>query len=336
MFNAFLVHEREDEFVGSWEQVSMPSLSANEVLIRVIYSSLNYKDALSASGNKGVTRHYPHVPGIDAAGIVVQSRSNEWPVGSNVIVTGFDLGMNTWGGFGQYIRVPSAWVLRLPSGATLRMAMCMGTAGLTAAISINKLIQAGIVPESGPVAVSGATGGVGSIALAILAKLGYQTTAISGKTDTDFLTKELGATQVVERNEFIRIHEGKAISKTEFSAAIDTVGGTVLSGLLKATQYGGSVTCCGMVNSSELHTSIFPFILRGINLFGVDSVSIPMNLRRDLWDKLLTEWYPVNMDHLVSEITSDELSNNLHQLLSGQAKGRFILKHEAGSSVDQS
>ncbi len=275
-----------------------------------------------------------HVPGIDAAGTIVQSRSNEWPVGSNVIVTGFDLGMNTWGGFSQYIRVPSAWVLRLPPGATLRMAMCMGTAGLTAAISIHKLMQAGIVPESGPVAVSGATGGVGSIAMAILAKLGYQTTAISGKVDTDFLTKELGATQVVKRNEFIGMHENKAISKTEFSAAIDTVGGNVLSGLLKVIQYGGSVTCCGMVNSSELHTSIFPFILRGINLLGVDSVSIPMSLRHQLWHKLLTEWYPVNMDQLVSEITSDELSNKLQQLLSGQAKGRFILKHEIGPIID--
>lgn len=299
------------------------------MLIKVEYSSINYKDALSSSGNKGVTKQYPHIPGIDAAGTVIESVSDKFPVGSKVLVTGYDLGMNTWGGFGEYISIPQSWAVPLPEGLSSKEAMCFGTAGLTAALSVNYLIENGILPEKGKIAVSGATGGVGSIAVSILAKLGYEVTAISGKNEDNFLTETLGAKEVVNRNEFIENYDKKPMARPLFAGSIDTVGGEILSGMLKASQYEGAVTCCGMVASVDLRTSIFPFILRGVRLIGVDSVEISLAKKEKIWRKLAKEWKPLNLEKIVKEISLDELPETLDNILNGKAKGRFILKHRA-------
>ena len=324
-FKALMVREIEGEFSTSVELVSIDDLPKNEVLIKVSYSSVNYKDALSASGNKGVTRKFPHIPGIDAVGKVVSSTSEKFSIGEDVLVTGYDLGMNTWGGFGEFISVPASWVVKLPENLSPLEAMSYGTAGLTAGLSVYNLVQNGILPESGKVAVSGATGGVGSLSIAILSKLKYETVAISGKTEDVFLKEGLGASQCISREEFVERHDAKAMSAAEFSGGIDTVGGTILSGILKSVKYGGTVTCCGNVSSAQLSTSIFPFILRGIKLIGIDSVEQPVGFKEAIWNLLADEWKPSNLKGLVSEIKLEQLPETLKLISEGKAKGRFVV-----------
>ncbi len=326
-FDALWITERNGSYEKKIKQSSISELPAGDLLIRVKYSSVNYKDALSASGNKGVTKKFPHVPGIDAAGVVVQSNNDAFAEGDEVIVTGFDLGMNTWGGFGEYIRVPADWVTPLPKGLSLQEAMAYGTAGLTAGLSVLEVVDSEISPEAGPVIVSGATGGVGSIAVLLLNQLGYKVVVISGKKDDDFLLGTLGASEVVSREAFIEKHDAKPIAKPVFAAGIDTVSGLILSGMLKATQYGGVVTCCGMVASPELQTSIFPFILRGVKLAGIDSVQAPMPLRQKVWQLLAADWKPENLQQIVTEINLQALPGVLETILHGNAKGRYVLKH---------
>jgi acrylyl-CoA reductase (NADPH) len=326
-FNALLISESDGQFIMEIKELSTDQLPDSDLLIRVKYSSVNYKDALSASGNKGVTRRFPHVPGVDAAGTVVQSKSSAFTEGDEVLVTGFDLGMNTWGGFGEYISVPAAWALKLPLGLTMHQAMAYGTAGLTAALSVHQLVKGGVTPASGQVAVSGASGGVGSIATAILAKLGFSVAAISGKSDDVFLLNTLGAKQIINRNEFIATYNSKPLSRPAFAAGVDTTGGDILSGMLKATQYGGVVTCCGMVAGTDLHTTIFPFILRGVHLAGIDSVMAPMKQRQLMWQLQATDWKPDNLNQLSQDIGLNELPDKLDEILKGKAKGRYVLVH---------
>jgi acrylyl-CoA reductase (NADPH) len=328
LFNALLITEEDGSYKKEVKQLSTNELPDNDLLIKVSYSSVNYKDALSASGNKGVTHKYPHVPGVDAAGTVVRSASEAFAVGDQVLVTGFDLGMNTWGGFGQYISVPAGWVVALPDGLSSLEAMAFGTAGLTAALSIHRIISTGITPQKGEVVVSGATGGVGSIATAILAKLGFDVAVVSGKKDDKYLIDTLGAKRVVSREEFAKIYNNKPLVTPAFAAGVDTVGGPILSGMLKATQYGGMVTCCGMVASADLDTSIFPFILRGVTLAGIDSVMAPMNLRHEVWQLLAHQWKPHNLSSLIHEINLNQLAGKLEDVLDGKTKGRYVLTHE--------
>ncbi|WP_159467055.1 YhdH/YhfP family quinone oxidoreductase [Dyadobacter sp. 3J3] len=327
-FKALYVSQEEGGFKKEIKELSIGDLPGNDVLIKVSYSSLNYKDALSASGNKGVTRKFPHVPGIDAAGIVVKSDSSDFKEGDLVLVTGFDLGMNTWGGFGQYISVPVSWVVALPAGLSLRESMYFGTAGLTAGLSVEKIISAGITPDQGAIIVSGATGGVGSMATAIMSKLGFDVAAISGKNEDGFLTSTLGAKQILNRDTFIEKYNSKHLSYSDFAAGIDNVGGPTLSGILKSVKQYGIVTCCGNVSSAELNTSIFPFILRGVTLTGIDSAQAPMPLRKKVWQSLATQWKPLHLDQMIQEIGLDELSEKLEALLHGKARGRYVLKHE--------
>lgn len=244
-------------------------LPAGDVLIRVQYSSLNYKDALSASGNRGVTRKYPHTPGIDAAGVVAESSVAEFAAGDEVIVTGYDLGMNTAGGFGQYIRVPAAWVIKRPQGLSLREAMILGTAGLTAALCVEKLERSGLRPDHGSVLVTGASGGVGSIAVELLAKLGYTVAAATGKLEQAEFLNRLGAKQILDR---ATVADGvdKPLLKEQWAGAVDTVGGDILFNVVKSLQYGGSVACCGLTAGAGFKASVLPFILRGVNLLGVE------------------------------------------------------------------
>lgn len=326
-FNALFVSQHESGFTREIKTITTDDLPENDLLIKVRYSSLNYKDALSASGNKGVTRKFPHVPGIDASGIVVACKSGRFQAGDAVIVTGFDLGMNTWGGFGQYICVPSAWGISLPTDLSLRDAMAFGTAGLTAGLSVDKIVSAGIKPADGPVVISGATGGVGSMATAIMSKLGFEVIAVSGKKEDDFLTSVLGAKHILGREEFLEKYNGKPLSPADFMAGIDNVGGATLSGILKSVKQNGIVTCCGNVSSADLNTSIFPFILRGVTLAGIDSAQATISWRTQVWQALASAWRPAHLEQMTQEITLQELPEKLDALLQGKARGRYVLKH---------
>lgn len=300
------------------------SLPAGEVLIRVRYSSLNYKDALSATGNKGVTRRYPHTPGIDVAGVVEQSAVSEFVAGDEVIVTGYDLGMNTSGGFAQYVRVPAAWLLKRPKGLSLRESMALGTAGLTAALCVEKLEQAGLTPSAGPVLVTGATGGVGSIAVALLASRGYEVVACSGKADAMEWLKSLGAREVIAREQ---LQEGseKPLLKEQWGGAVDTVGGDILFNVVKSLRYGASVACCGLTAGTGFKASVLPFILRGVNLLGVDSVELPLVVKASMWDKLSLQW-KLDLTPLVEEIGLEQLPAAIARILAGQVRGRVLVR----------
>jgi len=322
-YKAFVVEEIDGKFKSSIKSVQTDDLPDGDVLICVHYSSLNYKDALSATGNKGVTKKYPHTPGIDAAGEVVHSENENFKVGDKVIVTGNDLGMNTSGGFGQYIRVPAEWVVNLPDGLSLKEAMIIGTAGFTAGVSLTRLTEL-VKPADGKILVSGATGGVGSVAVSLLNKLGYQTMAISGKeTEYPFL-KNIGAVDVLPRSEF-EVVDKKPILSAKFAGAIDTVGGPILENIIKSLQPLGAVTTCGSVSSTQLNLTVFPFILRGISLIGVSSQNYPMHLRKALWIKLSNEWKPENLLELYTEISILEIENAVNQILQGKLKGRTII-----------
>ena len=285
-FTAMVVSETEtDKFQRELQEKTIDDLPKGEVLVRVKYSSLNYKDALSASGNRGVTRRYPHTPGIDAAGIVEASSNENFTPGDAVIVSCYDLGMNTPGGFGQYIRVPAKWVMPLPEGITLRESMIYGTAGFTAAQCVYRLSQHPVNPEQGNILVTGATGGVGSMAVAMLAKDGYQVVAATGKIEEEAFLLELGAKEILARPKAIDTSE-RMILKGKWAGVIDTVGGPMLATAIKSTRYGGAVTCCGNAASPDLPLNVYPFILRGISLIGIDSASCAMEVRIPIWQKL--------------------------------------------------
>ena len=324
-FKAMVVSETAGtQFIREVKQKSLSQLPANEVLIEVKYSSLNYKDALSATGNKGVTRNYPHTPGIDAAGTVVESSHAAFEEKDEVLVTGFDLGMNTSGGFGRYIRVPAAWVLRLPGNLTLRESMAYGTAGFTAALCVLKLQAHGVKKDSGEVLVTGATGGVGSIAVGILAKAGFHVVAATGKTgEKDFLTR-LGAEQVISRAE-ANDNSGRPMLKSRWAAVVDTVGGNMLATAIKSTKYDGCIACCGNAMSADLAMSVFPFILRGVSLLGVNSVEMPIGDRLLAWQKLAEDWKLDLSSDLVSECSLEELSPKISQILKGSIRGRVVI-----------
>ncbi|MFE7376855.1 YhdH/YhfP family quinone oxidoreductase [Bacillus cereus] len=325
-FRAIVVNETESkQFVRNVVEREVSSLPEGDVLIQVHYSSLNYKDALSATGNKGVTRTYPHTPGIDAAGEVVSSEDDSFKIGDQVIVTGYDLGMNTSGGFGEYIRVPSSWIVPLPEGMSLKESMMYGTAGFTAALSVYKLIGAGIKPSMGDVLVTGATGGVGSVAVTILSKLGFNVVGATGKIEEEDMLLRLGAKKVIHRAE-LSDESGRPMLKGIYAGVIDTVGGNMLETALKSVKYGGCVTTCGNVAGQELHTTIYPFILRGISLLGIDSVQCPVDVRRDVWMLLASEWENKELLSYIEECTLEELDEKFALILQGKLKGRTVVK----------
>lgn len=322
-----VVEESAAQFKAAVVERSIEDLPAGDILIKVSFSSLNYKDALSASGNKGVTRQFPHTPGIDAAGTVVKSNVKSLQQGDEVIAIGYDLGMNTAGGFGQYIRVPAGWVVKLPPDMTLREAMIIGTAGFTAALCVEKLITNGVMPESGSVLVTGATGGVGIIAVALLHKLGYRVCASTGKPDSHELLHSLGADEIVDRA-VLGNENPKPLLSEQWAGAVDVVGGETLANVIKSIRYGGSVACCGLVQSPAFKATVLPFILRGVNLLGVDSVQLPLPVKAALWQKLASDWKLSNLETLCHEIGFDELESSLRQVLAGGAIGRYVLNLE--------
>jgi acrylyl-CoA reductase (NADPH) len=325
-FKALVVTETPDnQFVRSMEQKKVDDLPEGDVTVQVLYSSLNYKDVLSATGNRGVTRNYPHTPGIDAAGIVAASTHENFKLGDKVIVTSYDLGMNTAGGFGQYIRVPAEWVVPLPAGLSTKEAMVYGTAGFTAALSVWQLIENSVMPDDGDVLVSGATGGVGGIAVSILSKLGYTVTAVNGVVDETGYLNEIGAKAVISIDEASDT-SGRPLLKSKWAGGIDTVGGDILATTIKSTKYGATVTCCGNVASPDLPLNVFPFILRGVKLIGIDSQNCPMPIRQKIWQKIASEWKIDWLQTLTTEASFNELENKIDLMLRGKHLGRTIIK----------
>ena len=303
---------------------TISDLPEGEVLVRVRYSSLNFKDGLSCIGNPGVTRNYPHTPGVDASGEVVESSDSRFKVGDSVIVTGYDLGMNTSGGFGQYIRVPADWVVPLPEELSFKDAMIYGTAGYTAALSAHALQKHGVTPEQGEIAVTGSTGGVGSVAVALLAHLGYNVVASTGKKDETEFLQDLGAAEIIGRED-VNDESKKPLLRERWAGAVDTVGGTTLASLLKATKRGGAVAATGLVASSDLPTTVFPFILRGVSLLGIDSGFTPTNLRREIWSKLAGVWKFPQLEQLTIDCTLETLDPEIDKILAGGQRGRVVV-----------
>lgn len=325
-FKALKISENlEKHYSKQIIQRQISELPAGEVLVRVHYSALNYKDALSSVGNKGVTRNYPHTPGIDAAGVVEASESSDFKVGDEVIVTSYDLGMNTSGGLSEYIRVPAHWVVPMPTNLSMRESMINGTAGFTAAMCINSLINNGLSIDKGKVLVTGSTGGVGILAVAMLKKLGFEITAVTGKSEAHEFLSKVGASEIVSR-ESLDDKSGRPMLKSVYAGVVDTVGGNILATALKSLNYGGAAAICGLVASADLPTSVLPFILRGNSLFGIDSAEYPMSLRKQIWQKLATDYKPLNLELLVTEITLEEVPEKLDLMLKGGAMGKYLVR----------
>jgi len=307
------------------QERAVDDLPENDLLVRVHWSSLNYKDALSATGNKGVTRRYPHTPGVDAAGVVVESRVDEFRPGDEVIVTSYDLGMNTPGGWAEFVRVPAGWAVPLPAGLSLRESMIYGTAGLTAGLALTRMEENGLTPEQGEVLVTGATGGLGSMAVGILARAGYHVVAATGKMDEEDMLRGLGAAQVIHRDE-VRDEGNRPLLSGRWAAAVDTVGGAYLAGILKAVKYGGAVASCGLVASPELPTTVYPFILRAVSLLGIDSQSAPMDVRRRVWHKLAGPWRLEGLESVAHERRLEDLEPEIERILRGEQRGRVVVR----------
>ncbi|MEA3545761.1 MAG: YhdH/YhfP family quinone oxidoreductase [Thermodesulfobacteriota bacterium] len=324
-FKALLVEQPEKKvFTRSVVTRSIDDLPEGELVVKVHYSSLNFKDALSSVGNPGVTRNFPHTPGIDAAGEVVSCTDGSFQPGDQVIVTSYDLGMETDGGFGQMIRVPSKWALKLPPGLSLKESMMLGTAGLTAALSVQELVENGVTPERGSVLVTGATGGVGSLAVAILTKIGFKVTAVTGKLEEAAYLESLGAESVIDRETLLKGNE-RPMLKPAWAGVVDCVGGDMLAAAIKSAQNDGVVTCCGLVASIDLNINVFPFILRGVRLIGIDSAECPMERRTRVWSRLANEWKLDDLTGMVDEITLDGLEEKVQLMLKGGLKRRALV-----------
>lgn len=328
-FRCYLVKKtgKEDVQAGI-EQRPLFELPADDVLIRVQFSSLNYKDALAADGRPGVVRKFPHVPGIDAVGTVVEDCSGEFDRDDQVIVTGYELGAGHWGGWAEYVRVPAEWVVPLPDGLTPEESMVYGTAGFTAALCVESLQQHGVNPDSGEVVVTGATGGVGVIAVKLLSQLGYSVVAVTGKQEKHQWLSQHGAARVIGRDE-VNDTSGKPLLNTHWAGAVDTVGGNTLTTLLRATNIGGCVAACGLVAGTDLPLTVFPFILRGITLAGIDSAWRLRKQRIDVWEKLADEWKLTDLDEISTKIGLSQVDEYVQQMLSGRLTGRIVVDPDA-------
>ncbi|MFY0783440.1 acryloyl-CoA reductase [Peribacillus simplex] len=325
-FDALVVNKQDDQFTVNIQKLSVDDLPQEDVLIRVHYSGVNYKDSLASIPNGNIVSSYPIVPGIDMAGVVVSSEDSRFKKGDEVIATSYGIGVSQSGGYSQFARVPADWIVPLPDGLTMKEAMIIGTAGFTAALSVQRLEENDLTPGQGSVLVTGATGGVGSFAVSILSKLGYSVEASTGKESEHGYLKEIGATTIISREE---VYDGKlrALGKQKWSGAVDPVGGEPLASVLSQTKYGGSVAVSGLTAGTSLPATVFPFILRGVNLLGIDSVNCPMDTRLKVWHRLATDFKLTHLEQLVQqEITIDELPDILPTLLKGEARGRTIVK----------
>ncbi len=327
-FSALVVSEETNKhFKRTISQRNISQLPPGDVLVKVEYSSLNYKDALSATGNRGITKLYPHTPGIDAAGTVVHSLDPRWTPGERVICTGYDLGMNTSGGFGQYIRVPAGWLVEKPTGLSLLESMQLGTAGFTAALCVSALQNNGVSPSSGSVLVTGATGGVGTIALMLLHHLGYQTVAVTGKKTAQAFLSSLGVSAILDREAALAGHN-KPLLTARWAGVIDTVGGDMLAAAVKATDYDGVVTSCGNAASGDLPLNVYPFILRGVHLVGIYSANCPMARRLLVWNKLAGDWKISELASISRLVTLNQIEEEVFAMIAGKTQGRCVIDLE--------
>lgn len=320
-----LVVSNEPQFRVEVQTLALEDLPPGEVLIEVAYSSVNYKDGLAAHPEGRILRSYPFVPGIDLAGKVVSSQDSRYKEGDEVLITGYDLGVTHYGGYSQYARVPADWIVPLPPGLTLKEAMILGTAGFTAGMSVDKLQQMGIRPESGPILVTGATGGVGSTAVAMLAKLGYEVVASTGKASEQDFLRRLGASEVLSREE-VTAPSKRALEKERWAGAVEPVGGATLPYVLRTVKYGGAVALSGLAGGNEIHTTVYPFILRGVQLLGIDSVFCPMDYRLQVWQRLATDMKPEHLQEIGFEVSLQELPDTLAAILRGEIRGRAVVR----------
>ncbi len=322
----FLVRKSgKDQIDTGVEQRPFGELPQGDVVVRVAYSSLNFKDAMAAMGHPGVVKRFPHVPGIDAAGVVASSGDSRFREGDEVIVTGHGLGSDTWGGWSEFIRVPADWVVARPEGLSLRDAMILGTAGFTAAQSVWQLRRHDITPDRGPIVVTGATGGVGVLAVKLLSNLGYEVHSVTGKADAHDWLKSQGAAQILGRAD-VNDRGNRPLLAAKWAGAVDTVGGPVLGTVLRSIQYRGCVTCCGLTAGSDLPVTVYPFILRGITLQGIDSAACPDDLRHEIWRLLANEWKLDDLDSVTTEVTWSQLPQQIDQIFHGKVRGRTLVK----------
>ncbi len=321
-FSAFRIHDQEG--TARLESLVLDDLSAGELVIRACYSSINYKDALAATGKGRILRRFPLVGGIDVAGVVEQSGDERFGPGDEVIVTGCGLGESHDGGFSEVVRVPADWVVPLPDGLALRDAMVLGTAGFTAALALDRMEQNGQSPGQGPVLVSGASGGVGSVAVDLLSGRGYEVVALSRKPDADGYLAALGATRVLDANTVVC---GDApLEQAQWGGAVDCVGGNTLAWLTRTVRPWGNITGIGLAGGAQLNTTVMPFILRGVSLLGISSANCPMERRRKVWQRLVTDLRPRHLDRIIAGVVRlDELPGVFDRVLSGNHRGRFLV-----------
>ncbi|KTR60575.1 quinone oxidoreductase [Exiguobacterium indicum] len=322
-FSAFVVREVDGSYEGNIEMKHIDDLPEGEILIRVTHSCVNYKDALSMSGNRGVTKSYPHTPGVDAAGYIEQTTDERFHIGQAVVVNGFDFGMNTSGGFQEYIRVPADWVTALPESVRPLEAMQYGTAGLTAAQSIDELSRI-VSKDAGPILVTGATGGVGTIAITLLIRLGYTVHAVTGKRVEQERLLKKGVAEVLDRATFLE-ETDRPLKKGLYAGVIDTVGGPLLASVIRFVQYGGVVTTCGNVGGAEMTLTVYPFILRGVRLIGIDAVQTPIAYREELWQRLASDWQ-IDLASEVDIKTLNDLPEIAEALLTSRHRGRTVIE----------
>ncbi len=322
-FDAFRIFEADGKVEGRIVKATLDELSEGEVVIRTAYSSVNYKDALAATGAGKIVRNFPLIGGIDVAGSVVSSTDSAFSEGDEVLVHSYDLGVAHDGGYAEYVRVPAKWVVPLPEGLTAFNAMAIGTAGFTSALSIVRMEENGLSADDGPILVTGATGGVGSVAVELLAQLGYEVTALTGKDDQHDHLRSLGATEVLSRHE---LEMGtRPLEKSTWAGAVDAVGGDILAWLTRTTKYGGSIACSGLTAGIDLNTTVMPFILRGVSLLGIDSAVCPMKRRLEVWQRLATDMKPSKLSAVAREIRLEGLPEAFSTLLAGEARGRFVV-----------
>ena len=325
-FRCYLVdRDSQGKVAASLARRPIDELPPGDVLIRVAWSSLNYKDALAATGHTGVVRRFPHVPGIDAAGTVVESGSSPLQPGQSVLVTGYELGAGRWGGWAEYIRVPWEWVVPLPEGLSLRESMILGTAGFTAALSVEALLRAGVTPSSGEVVVTGATGGVGSISVMLLAQLGFRVAAVTGKQHMHKSLTRWGAARILSRDHVVDTSD-KPLLSSRWAGAIDSVGGTTLATLVRELQNGGCIAACGLVGGTDLHLTVYPFLLRGVSLVGIDSALCPAARRLEVWNKLAGLWKPAALEELAVETSLEAIPDHVSRMLAGNSQRRVIVR----------
>jgi len=322
-FRALRIFSDDNRVHSALVDATLDELGGGEVVIKAAYSSVNYKDALAATGTGKILRRFPLIGGIDVAGVVASSADARFREGDEVLVTGYDLGVNNDGGYAGCVRVPASWVVPIPRGLTAFEAMALGTAGFTAGLSIVRLEQNGLRPQNGTVVVTGSTGGVGSIAVAGLARLGYDVAAITGKEDAQEYLQQLGAREVLSRS---TLEMGtRPLEKARWAGAIDAVGGDMLAWLTRTTDAWGGIASTGLTGGVEIHTTVMPFILRGVSLIGIDSVSCPMEIRSEVWRRLATDMKPSSLTAIAKEIPLEGLPDAFATLLAGKARGRFVV-----------